>query len=114
MRRRERHKWIRVVGAPVAAFLALPLLYFVALYVLKFLLEAFLFRIVSDESLVITQVIVAAVIAISGSIYIYGALVWRFRDDPGFCINCGYNLTGLTEPRCPECGQPFEPEGDTP
>ena len=28
------------------------------------------------------------------------------------CVNCGYNLTGLTEARCPECGQPFEPRGD--
>ena len=28
------------------------------------------------------------------------------------CVDCGYNLTGLPEPRCPECGQPFEPKGD--
>ncbi len=30
----------------------------------------------------------------------------------GWCIKCGYNLTGLPQPRCPECGQPFEPKGD--
>ena len=23
------------------------------------------------------------------------------------CWKCGYNLTGLTEPRCPECGTAF-------
>ena len=23
------------------------------------------------------------------------------------CLRCGYNLTGLSEPRCPECGEPF-------
>ena len=23
------------------------------------------------------------------------------------CPTCGYNLTGLTEPRCPECGSQF-------
>ncbi len=27
----------------------------------------------------------------------------------GHCIRCGYNLRGLSEPRCPECGCPFEP-----
>jgi hypothetical protein len=26
------------------------------------------------------------------------------------CLNCGYSLRGLTEPRCPECGVPFRPE----
>ena len=25
------------------------------------------------------------------------------------CAQCGYDVTGLTEPRCPECGQSFEP-----
>lgn len=30
--------------------------------------------------------------------------------NPGVCEKCGYNLTGLTEPRCPECGTPFAPE----
>ena len=24
----------------------------------------------------------------------------------GFCFECGYNLTGLVKPRCPECGIP--------
>jgi len=26
------------------------------------------------------------------------------------CQTCQYDLTGLTEHRCPECGQPFDPE----
>jgi hypothetical protein len=26
-----------------------------------------------------------------------------------FCPHCGYNLTGLTENRCPECGREFDP-----
>ncbi len=37
-------------------------------------------------------------------------LVWwsgRHRHPEGHCTNCGYNLTGLTRPRCPECGTPF-------
>ncbi len=35
------------------------------------------------------------------------AVLWsRDRRPPkGFCQRCGYNLTGLTEPRCPECGE---------
>jgi len=27
-----------------------------------------------------------------------------------FCPQCDYNLTGLVEHRCPECGTPFDPE----
>lgn len=27
----------------------------------------------------------------------------------GACPHCGYLLYGLTDPRCPECGQPFDP-----
>lgn len=30
-------------------------------------------------------------------------LRWR-RRRRGLCVRCGYDLTGLTEPRCPECG----------
>jgi hypothetical protein len=28
---------------------------------------------------------------------------------PGACEECGYSLKGLTVPRCPECGEAFDP-----
>lgn len=31
------------------------------------------------------------------------------RAKSGLCVECGYNLTGLRDPRCPECGTPFDP-----
>lgn len=34
----------------------------------------------------------------------------RAFKQPGLCSNCGYPRHGLTEPRCPECGTPFEPK----
>jgi hypothetical protein len=34
------------------------------------------------------------------------------KPAPEHCSNCGYNLFGLPEPRCPECGEPFDrPKG---
>ncbi len=32
----------------------------------------------------------------------------RKRKKLGLCQKCGYNLKGLTELRCPECGEAFE------
>lgn len=39
---------------------------------------------------------------------------WALRrapkvQTPWGCDQCGYLLYGLTEPRCPECGTPFDP-----
>ncbi len=30
-------------------------------------------------------------------------------QDDAVCLQCGYQLRGLTEHRCPECGTPFDP-----
>ena len=41
--------------------------------------------------------------------------LWLLRRDrymPGHCRRCGYNLTGLPELRCPECGEAFETRSD--
>jgi hypothetical protein len=34
---------------------------------------------------------------------------WIMSNEALHCLNCGYNLTGLSEQRCPECGEPFDP-----
>ena len=42
-----------------------------------------------------------------GRIFVFWLRRKRFR--PGHCQQCDYNLTGLTESRCPECGTRFDP-----
>ena len=32
-----------------------------------------------------------------------------FKAKPDRCEKCGYSYTGLTVPRCPECGTQFDP-----
>jgi hypothetical protein len=41
------------------------------------------------------------------------ALLWwkNRKPAPGRCATCGYDLRGLPEHRCPECGTPFETGG---
>lgn len=45
---------------------------------------------------------------------IRGPIRRRRRRKRGECIDCGYNLHGLPEPRCPECGTPFEAKPEKP
>ncbi|UCC30822.1 MAG: hypothetical protein JSU86_00815 [Phycisphaerales bacterium] len=52
---------------------------------------------------------VGVVLAFCPSItFVRGSLQCRRRQKRGLCVKCGYNLTGLPEPRCPECGTPIE------
>ncbi len=30
-----------------------------------------------------------------------------------FCMQCRFDLFGLTTPRCPECGRPFDPDDES-
>ncbi len=36
-------------------------------------------------------------------------MVARSSHRNSSCLDCGYTLTGLTDPRCPECGRAFDP-----
>jgi hypothetical protein len=47
------------------------------------------------------------------AVYPLLALLWgpfrrHRRRRRGLCVHCGYDLTGLTEPSCPECGAGME------
>ncbi len=55
--------------------------------------------------------------ALGGTVFsiAFAPLIYRlYKNDfaktvPAWvCKNCGYTLLGLTEPTCPECGQPFD------
>ncbi len=53
-----------------------------------------------------------------GLMALYAALLYRVTVNylhnrnigSGQCAECGYDLTGLPEPRCPECSAPFDPQ----
>lgn len=55
--------------------------------------------------LMLPQWMVVAVLFIPSSFILKRELVQRRRAKRGECVGCGYNLTGLAEPRCPECGR---------
>ena len=50
----------------------------------------------------------AALAAYPTLAFIRGPLRRYRRRRKGLCVGCGYNLTGLTEPRCPECATEFQ------
>jgi hypothetical protein len=39
---------------------------------------------------------------------LFGPWLWRRRQRRNLCLTCGYERTGLPEPRCPECGTPHQ------
>ena len=119
LRRSIRHRRLPVaVALPLAAVVFL--LGFIAAYLLIAFFLAFLAPVVFEWlPAAFEDILVAAMYAASacfgfwGSRKTFRSLRWRLGFEDGItCARCRYNLTGLIEPRCPECGQPFEPRGD--
>jgi len=56
------------------------------------------------EWVVILSLCVLVVILPAGALFV---LIWHLkkRDRETRCRKCGYILRGITEPRCPECGE---------
>ena len=59
-----------------------------------------------------------SVVLCVGILGLYGAILLRVTTQylryrsyrHAQCPQCGHNLTGLSAPRCPECGSPFDPK----
>lgn len=52
--------------------------------------------------------IACAVMSMSGG-YVRARVLRAIELKKGKCRSCGYDLRGLSESRCPECGTPFDP-----
>ncbi len=50
----------------------------------------------------------------AGSLLAWAIRARRREPRPGFCSGCGYDLRGLEQRRCPECGGPAQPGPDVP
>lgn len=63
---------------------------------------------------------VALLVVLTAAVFLVAAfLLWRHgyvrgwraaRKGPPICMKCGYNLSGLTQCRCPECGTEYRIE----
>ena len=52
------------------------------------------------------QLIVGAAVGLPGAVIAALIAVRPSKPRPGHCQACGYDMTGNTSGRCPECGEP--------
>jgi len=57
----------------------------------------------------ILTALITSVLVVMGATSVQAALAVIALQDDRRCEKCGYFLIGLTVPRCPECGTPFDP-----
>lgn len=61
-------------------------------------------RYITEGAIYATMIVPSFVLAI----FIYDRLTFRYsRERLIRCLQCGHILQGLSEPRCPECGEPI-------
>ena len=56
----------------------------------------------------VLTLLLATILVISGAVAVQAAQAVIVLQDDRRCAECGYFLIGLTAPRCPECGRPFD------
>jgi rubrerythrin len=76
--------------------------------ILKGLLEEEGIRVVTQDEFSARSAILRTSLWVKDEDYQRALEVIRQNEPtPQTCPNCGYDLWGLPEPRCPECGEPF-------
>ena len=109
---------VRRTRLPVAAALFGAVVMFLLLFSVSFWVVVVVcasLGLTGENFVSIVAIMAAAWVAFSGSGSVYRHFRWRLVEEDGVnCARCDYSLTGLSDPRCPECGQPFEAKGDAP
>jgi hypothetical protein len=92
-------------------WLLLAGLWFVSVYVLVH--SDWLEHVAEKYSLLIGTIVFTSIILsiflVAGATSVQAAQAVITLQDDRRCKECGYFLIGLTTPRCPECGTPFDP-----
>jgi hypothetical protein len=64
-------------------------------------------EIIGDDAAIATTIVLLSTPSVLTGAFTYAWLRRRPAYTDGFlhCLKCGYILKGLSEPRCPECGE---------